>query len=203
MNKRSLLAVVVLIILAMPCGGQEKLTVASSVPLPEELEGKLARSNSVPGCADDGTMMIYADEEDNDVRPSIFHISPNGNVLAHIEIRHLPGFTADYHFAPGPSGETFLLFQGSYPWYDENKHGLVVEETTNPMTELLRFSSTGELLSRLQLQPHFDADQVAVFSSGTIMLIGREIGQRYNRGPLVARLLSAQGDFLHGTLTFP
>lgn len=147
-------------------------------------------------------MTIYADEGEEDVRPVLFRFSPNGNLLARIDIQHLQGFTADvnYDFASGPQGETYLLFQNRYPWYDENEHRVVVEGMTSPIGELLRFTSMGELISRTQLQPHFEASKVAVFSGGTVLVIGREIGQQYIRGPLVARLLTTKGELLREVL---
>ena len=199
MVKRFLIPVLGVSMLAVGSGAQDRLAVLTSVPLPEELEGKLTSSNSLPGCGDDGNMTIYADEGEDSVRPVLFRLSPNGNLLTQIHIQHLPGFKADLNFAsaPGLNGETYVLFQSRYPWYDEKQHKLEVEGASNPITELLRFSSTGELLSRIQLQPEFEASHVAVFSGGTILVIGRTIGQRYNRGPLVARLVTTKGELLH------
>jgi hypothetical protein len=188
--------------LAIGSAAQDRLAVLTSVPLPELLEGKLTSANSLPGCGDDGNMTIYADEGDDDVRPVLFRLSPNGNLLAKIDIQHVSGFNADLNFAsaPGLNGETYVLFQGRYPWYNETQHKLEVEGASNPTTELLRFSSAGELLSRIKLQPQFEASHVAAFSSGTILVIGRTIGQQFNRGPLVARLLTATGELLHEVL---
>lgn len=196
MLKRFLISLICVSVFPIGCAAQGKLAVISSVPLPEVLEGKLAQSSSPPGCGDDGSLTIYSDEGKEDVRPGIFRLSPNGNVLAHIDIQDLQGFTphTNFDFASGPNGEIYLLLQDSYPWYDQSEHKIVVEGTASPTTELLRFSSTGDLISRTQLQPQFEASKLAVFSDGTVLLLGRAIGQGYNRGLLVARFLTGKGE---------
>jgi len=186
-------------LLAIAGSTQDRLEIASSVTLPADLQGRLESSGSLPGCGDDGNITIFADEGKDEFRPDIVRISPNGDVLARIDVQHLPGFTTDlnYYFSPGPNGETDLLLQSSYPWKDEiveNGHPrFVVRGTTNPATELLRFSSGGELVSRIHLVPQLAGSKLAVFANGTVLIIGRANPQEHNPGVLLALLYNSDG----------
>ena len=196
MFKRFVIAALSVLVPLIACVAQDTLAVISSVPLPEVLEGKLNFASSPPGCGEDGNLSIYADDGDNDVRPAIFRLSPNGNVLAHIEIQKLQGFTnhTDFLFASGPNGETYVLLQNGYPYYDENQHKDVVEGTAGSTTQLLRFNATGDLISRISLPPQLYASGLASFSDGTVLVIESAPGQPYSRRPFVAKLFTAKGE---------
>jgi hypothetical protein len=202
MIKRLLIPVLCVSLLAIAGGAQDRLEISSSVTLPAELRGQLESAASLPGCGDDGSMIIYADQGKDEFRPDIVRISPNGDLLARIDLQHLPGFTPDlnYYFAPGPNGETYLLLQGSYPWSEEvvenGQHKAVVHGNVDSATELLRFGSTGKLISRIQLQPQLGSSKLAVFSDGTVLIIGRVNPQEHNPGVLVAMLYDSKGTLL-------
>ena len=182
-------------LLAIAGCAQDRLEVSSSVALPPELQGKLESSASLPGCGDDGSMTIYADDGHDEFRPEIVRISPNGDLLTRIDVQRIPGFAPElnYYFSPAPNGETDFLLQSSYPWKDEiarkRPTKIVVRGTTNPTTELLRFSSTGELVSRVHLAPQLAGAKLAVFADGTILVIGRVNPREHNPGVLVGAAL--------------